>query len=188
MKDVNFAELRALVERQLEEFVGEPAATQMVPSVPHRQPAADPPKDEEPTDADQMYDFAYDAREATELLVAKLEDPIFDDAFEYAFRASACLRKVLNSLMESGARPKPDKRVVAPRKNTQKYFGYHSSASPLSDEPSYSRVQLEEEDIRAIKSPELRSAVQILGDLSDEDFADLTRYHAGMVAGAGRKP
>lgn len=143
MKDINFAGLKTLVERQLTEFDGGIMDPGMVPSVPLRQPAADPPKNKEYTDADKMYDIAFKAREATEELVEALDDPAYDDAFEYAFRASACLRRALNTIIDSGARPTPEKRVVAPRKALQKYFGKNQGGSQFLP-ATYSGGDLEE--------------------------------------------
>ena len=69
----------------------------------------------------RLYDIALAAREAAEKLVVALDEPIYDDAYEHAFKASACLRKALNSLEDSGAHPMPDQRVVAPVKSQQPY-------------------------------------------------------------------
>ena len=143
MKDINFAGLKALVERQLTEFDGGIMSPDMVPFVPHRQPAADPPIDKEYTDADKMYDIAFKAREATEELVEALDDPTYDDAFEYGFRASACLIRVLNALIDNGARPPTEKRVVAPKKSIQKYFGKNQGGSQFLP-ATYSGGDLEE--------------------------------------------
>ena len=76
--------------------------------IPHRMPAADTGGNEQDMgsdEANEMYDIALAAREATEDLVEALDAPIFDGAYEHAFKASACLRKVLNSLEEVGAHP-----------------------------------------------------------------------------------
>ena len=94
--------------------------------IPHRMPAADTePKDQEQGDptANKLYDVALVAREATEELVKALDDPVFDGAYEHAFKASASLRRVLNSLEGSGAHPMPQQRVVAPPPGMQKYTG-----------------------------------------------------------------
>ena len=120
---------------QLKAFVKEALATDgpggfMEPSapegVPHRMPAADTaPKDQEQGDpeANRLYDIALAAREATEALVEALDDPTFDAAYEHAFKASACLRRTLNSLEGTGAHPMPSQRVVAPPTNQQPYNG-----------------------------------------------------------------
>ena len=103
--------------------INEPSA----PDVPHRMPAADSDEKEQDRgdpEANRLYDIALAAREATEILVAALEDPLFDNAYEHAFKASACLRRALNSLEESGAYPMPDQRVVAPPRNQQPYGSY----------------------------------------------------------------
>ena len=125
----------AIDYEQLKAFVKEALATDgpggfMEPSapegVPHRMPAADTaPKDQEQGDpeANRLYDIALAAREATEALVEALDDPTFDAAYEHAFKASACLRRTLNSLEGTGAHPMPSQRVVAPPTNQQPYNG-----------------------------------------------------------------
>ena len=92
--------------------------------VPHRMPAADSAdKEQDMGDpkANKMYDIALAAREATEELVEALDDPAFDGAYEHAFKASACLRRALNSLEASGAHPMPTQRVAAPPVSQQRY-------------------------------------------------------------------
>jgi hypothetical protein len=99
--------------------------------IPHRMPAADDSEKEQDKGdpvANKLYDYALAAREATEKLVEKLDDPFYDDAYENAFKASACLRKALNSLEGSGAHPMPDQRVVAPPGNQQRYNAYANDA------------------------------------------------------------
>jgi len=94
--------------------------------VPHRMPSADTQdrqQDMGDPAANQMYEVALVAREATEQLVEKLDEPIYDTAYEHAFKASACLRRALNSIEEVGAHPMPIQRVVAPPPNQQKYNG-----------------------------------------------------------------
>jgi len=93
----------------------------------YRMPAADSSgKEHKKGDpkVNKLYDIALVAREATETLVEVLDEPIYDAAYEHAFKASACLRRALNSLEESGAHPMPDQRVVAPPAKMQKYAGY----------------------------------------------------------------
>jgi len=107
--------IKKLVEQELKEIDGGIMDPNMVPFVPHREPAADPPvEDEEPTPADLMYQLALKAREATEDLVKALDHPIYDEAYEAAFKATAALRDALNALEGVGADPVPDERVVAP--------------------------------------------------------------------------
>jgi len=87
-------------------------------------PAAEPSgKEQDMGDlkANKLYDLALIAREATEQLVESLDEPIFDGAYEHAFKASACLRRTLNSLIESGAHPMPAQHVVSPPPWLQKY-------------------------------------------------------------------
>lgn len=122
---VDYEQLKAFVKEAM--FTGgglnEPSAPV---GIPHRMPAADgsnKEQDQGDEDANKMYDVALKAREATEQLVEALDDPVYDQAYEFAFKASANLRKVLNSLEETGAHPMPIQRVVAPPKWQQKYTG-----------------------------------------------------------------
>jgi len=115
--------IQNLVEQELKEFTGPDGGIMdpnMVPFVPHREPAADTANEpKEPTEADHLYKIALKARLATESLVAALEHPIYDQAFEAAFKASAALREALNALEAVGAEPEPEDRVVAPAKEEQ---------------------------------------------------------------------
>ena len=130
--------------KQLEAMVREAMAVdgpggQMQPSgppgVPHRMPAADgwdKVQDQGDPKANKLYDIALKAREATEELVEALDDPIFDSAYEYAFKATSALRKALNAIVEGGAQPMPDQEVVAPPKNQQRWGGYVPYQGALS--------------------------------------------------------
>ena len=120
---IDYKQLEALVKEAM--FTGgginEPSAPE---GVPHRMPAADNDEKEQDKgdpEANRLYDIALAAREAAEKLVVALDEPIYDDAYEHAFKASACLRKALNSLEGSGAHPMPGQRVVAPDKEQQPY-------------------------------------------------------------------
>ncbi len=122
---IDYEQLKAFVKEAM--FIGgginEPSAPE---GVPHRMPAADgvdKMQDQGDAKANKLYAIAVAAREATEELVEALDDPIYDEAYEFAFRASAALRKVLNTIEEAGAFPMPDERVVAPPADRQKYFG-----------------------------------------------------------------
>ena len=122
---IDYKQLQLLVKEAM--FTGgginEPSAPE---GVPHRMPAADKDTPEQykgDPEANNLYDLALTAREATEQLVEALDAPIYDDAYEQAFKASACLRKALNSLEGSGAHPMPDQRVVAAPEYQQRYNG-----------------------------------------------------------------
>tara|TARA_R110000868_G_scaffold411287_1_gene702855 strand:- start:86 stop:766 length:681 start_codon:yes stop_codon:yes gene_type:complete len=122
---IDYKQLQLLVKEAM--FTGgginEPSAPE---GVPHRMPAADKDTPEQykgDPEANNLYDLALTAREATEQLVEALDAPIYDDAYEQAFKASACLRKALNCLEGSGAHPMPDQRVVASPEYQQKYNG-----------------------------------------------------------------
>ena len=122
---IDYKQLQLLVKEAM--FTGgginEPSAPE---GVPHRMPAADKDTPEQykgDPEANNLYDLALTAREATEQLVEALDAPIYDDAYEQAFKASACLRKALNCLEGSGAHPMPNQRVVASPEYQQKYNG-----------------------------------------------------------------
>lgn len=122
---INYKQLQELVREAM--FTGgginEPSAPE---GVPHRMPAADgadKQQDMGDPEANEKYEIALQAREATEQLVEALDQPIFDGAYEHAFKASACLRRALNAIEEAGAHPMPMQRVVAPPAYRQKYTG-----------------------------------------------------------------
>jgi len=120
--------IKTLVEQELREINGGIMDPNMVPFVPHREPAADPPKEpEEDTEVDRLYRIAVKARLATEELVKALDDPIHDQAYDSAFKATMALRDSLNSLIEQGANPTDSERIVAPPENEQ----------PRMDAPGY---------------------------------------------------
>jgi len=105
--------------------INEPSAPE---GVPHRMPAADtdtPEQNRGDAEANKLYEICLVAREATERLVEALDNPTFDGAYEFAFKASANLRKALNSLEETGAHPMPGQRVVASPAYQQRYNGGH---------------------------------------------------------------
>lgn len=120
---IDYEQLRLFVKEAM--FTGgginEPSAPE---GIPHRMPSADTePKDQEQGDprANKLYNLALAAREATEILVEKLDEPIYDGAYEHAFKASACLRRALNELVNAGAHPMPMQHVVSPPKSQQRY-------------------------------------------------------------------
>ena len=126
--------LKKLVEQTLNELEGgtgggSPSAGILDPDsgpfVPHAMgasnPSDEPVEDPKADKADKFYKLALVAREATEVLVAAIDDPIFDEAYEHAFKATHSLREVLNSLIDSGARPEPEEMVVPGPARLQKY-------------------------------------------------------------------
>ncbi len=131
---IDYKQLEALVREAM--FTGgginEPSAPE---GVPHRMPAAEPPDKEQDMgdeEANEKYDIALAAREATEKLVEALDLPIYDGAYEHAFKASACLRKALNELISVGAHPMPIQRVVPPAPGEQMYSAGGSNAGDFS--------------------------------------------------------
>ena len=118
--------IKNLVEQELREYGAGSGATGgimdpgMVPFVPHREPAADTADEpSEPTETDLLYKVAVKARLATEDLVKALDHPIYDQAYEAAFKASSALRDALNALEAVGADPEPEDRIVAPGEDEQ---------------------------------------------------------------------
>jgi len=107
--------IKKLVEQELKEIDGGIMDPNMVPFVPHREPAADTADDPKEVSAvDRLYMIALKAREATEELVVALDEPIYDAAYEAAFKATGALRDALNALEGVGADPAVKDRVVAP--------------------------------------------------------------------------
>jgi len=89
-------------------------------------PAADTDDNEQnmgDKEANHLYEIALAAREATEQLVEALDQPIYDGAYEHAFKATRALGEALNELVAVGAHPMPDQRVVALPPDQQKYTG-----------------------------------------------------------------
>lgn len=122
---IDYEQLKLFVKEAM--FTGgginEPSAPE---GVPHRMPAADNKdkmQDQGDPKANELYEIALAAREATEKLVEALDNPLYDDAYELAFKASAGLRNALNAIEQMGAYPMPDQRVVAPPARDQKYAG-----------------------------------------------------------------
>lgn len=114
--------IRQLVEQELREIDGGIMDPGMVPFVPHREPAADtanPGIPAEPTEVDRLYKLAVKARLATEDLVKALENPIYDEPYEHAFKATSSLRDALNALIGEGAEPIRKDHIVAPLPSEQ---------------------------------------------------------------------
>ena len=128
---VNYEQLKLLVHEAL---AADGPGGMMEPTapagVPHRMPVANPTREEGDPKANKLYVVALTAREAAEKLVEALDEPLFDDAYEFAFKASAALRRVLNALEEAGAKPTPEQRVVAPPPNQQKYSSTTNYSGP----------------------------------------------------------
>jgi len=120
---VDYEQLKTFVKEAMftSGGINEPSAPK---NIPHRMPAADTggrQQDMGDPKANELFAMALTAREATEELVEGLDEPIFDSAYEHAFKASACLRRALNSIQQSGAHPMPIQQVVAPPADQQKY-------------------------------------------------------------------
>lgn len=132
MKSINT--IKKLVKQQLQEIDGGIMDPNMAPFVPHRmgagEPSVDPVDSPVEEEASKLYDIALEAREATERLIVALDNPIFDTAYEDAFKATNCLRRVLNSLLDMGASPDPEQRVVAPDTIKQDYSNIENYKAP----------------------------------------------------------
>tara|TARA_R110000824_G_scaffold169669_1_gene346808 strand:+ start:1696 stop:2259 length:564 start_codon:yes stop_codon:yes gene_type:complete len=120
---IDYNQLKALVKEAM--FTGgginEPSAPE---GIPHRMPSADTTDKEQDMgdpEANNLYAMAVEAREGVEELIVALDAPIFDAAYEHAFKASACLRNAINTIEQAGAHPMPDQRVAAPPRDQQKY-------------------------------------------------------------------
>jgi len=174
---IDYKELQSMVKEAM--FTGGGINEPSYPEdIPVREPAADTADKEQDMgseEANEMYDIALAAREATEDLVAALDDPIFDGAYEYAFKASACLRNVLNSLEQSGAHPMPKQRVVAPPPGLQRY-GAFTAGQGAAGSTHYGDNQgmiglgaLEEGDLNDKQAANVLKAVNLYMDLDEEE-------------------
>ena len=182
---IDYKQLQALVKEAM--FTGGGINEPSAPAVPHRMPAADDDEKEQDKGdpkANNLYEVGLTAREATEMLVEALDEPIYDDAYEYAFKASACLRKALNSLEDSGAHPMPDQRVVAPAKSQQPY-GMGGSGGMNSYSMGYGDfgggVGLEENI--AELTPEVKEIVGRIQSLTDVETKELMTVLSGVTSG-----
>ena len=120
---IDYKQLQALVKEAMftSGGINEPSAPE---GIPHRMPAGDSgdrQQDMGDPKANKLYALALTAREAAEQLVEGLDEPIFDSAYEQAFKASACLGRALVNIQESGAHPMPIQQVVPPPPDQQKY-------------------------------------------------------------------
>jgi hypothetical protein len=175
---INYKQLETLVREAM--FTGgginEPSAPV---GVPHRMPAAEPSDKEQDMgeeEVNEKYDIALAAREATEQLVEALDEPIYDGAYEHAFKASANLRKALNSLIEVGAHPMPIQRVVAPDPGEQMYSAGGSNAGnytggmggfamSMGDGAGGMMEVQEEDDLKGFGSKTTTQSQQVKGTL-----------------------
>jgi hypothetical protein len=176
--------------------INEPSAPE---GIPIRTPSSDisgREQDMGDPKANKLYDAALKAREATEQLVEKLDEPIYDAAYENAFKASACLRRVLNNLKESGAHPMPDQEVVPPPSKQQKYGNYLPYQGDLdySGGGASSGMELEEQEQPAVpeapvkqgaRSKRMAAASSAGGKQSS---GDIEQQLAAVLGGKGITP
>jgi hypothetical protein len=154
---IDFKQLQTMVKEAM--FTGGGINEPSYPEgVPVRMPASDTDAkepDKGDAKANDLYEMARIAREATEKLVEALDEPIYDGAYEHAFKASACLRRALNAIEETGAHPMPTQRSAAPSTTFQVYNAHAGSSThtPVAD---YGLVEedsgLEEEKVKHHRS------------------------------------
>ena len=181
---VDYEQLKLFVKEAM--FTGgginEPSAPK---GVPHRMPGADgADKQQDLGDpkANKLYSKAVKAREITEEVVEGLDEPIFDAAYEHAFKASASLRKALNAIIESGAHPMPDERVVTPPSNQQRWGGY----VPYKGAITYGSDSVEpgamEEAVGAEGlAPEVRELIEVYVGLPEAEQQAFMAYVMGAA-------
>jgi len=179
---------QALKEIVKEAMAVDSAGGQMQPSgppgVPHRMPGSNLPdkvQDKGDPEANKMFNVALVAREATEKLVEALDDPIFDNAYEYAFKASALLRKTINSLIETGAQPMPDQEVVAPPGNQQRWGGYVPYGGGGGAGGSYGDGGMMDEAMVGEASDEVKAVIQGYEELEPEEQQLFHAYVSGAT-------
>ncbi len=100
------------IKQQLNEFDGGVMDPNMVPHVPLR-PSSRQELEDEPTEFDELYDMAFNARMELDNLVNALKRPRYDREYELAQRAYVCIGEVMNNLKERGAKPSQEKETVA---------------------------------------------------------------------------
>lgn len=168
---IDYDQLKTLVKEAM--FTGgginEPSAPE---GIPIRMPAADTAdKEQDMGDpkANELYSQAVNVREAVEELIEALDEPIFDGAYEFAFKASACMRRVLNEIEEAGAHPMPDERVVTPPAKQQKYAGSLPYAGTLDYGANGAAAGMVETDMSA-RSARISTASGVGGKQSIEDI------------------
>jgi len=120
---INYKQLKSFVKEAM--FTGgginEPSAPEGIPHRMGSQRDSDQEQNMGDPEANKLYEVGLVAREAAEELVEVLDDPTYDEAYEFAFKASANLRKALNTIISMGAHPMPSQRVVAQPQNQQRY-------------------------------------------------------------------
>jgi len=176
---IDYEQLKILVKEAM--FTGgginEPSAPE---GVPHRMPAADITDKEQDMgdpEANDLYAMAVDVRQGVEELVEALDEPIFDAAYEHAFKASACLRNAINSIEQSGAHPMPDQRVVAPPVDQQKYNAGGTVAGP--GQPGFVGADFGLEENLESLPLEVQQAVAAYEQLDPEQVQLFRAYFAG---------
>jgi len=183
---IDYEQLKLFVQEAM--FTGgginEPSAPE---GVPHRMPAADTAdKEQDMGDpkANELFDVALTAREATEQLVEALDEPIYDGAYEHAFKASACLRRALNSLIEVGAHPMPIQQVVAPPRNQQKWAGYVPYKGTLTYGANSVAADLAEAakmDMGDSMSAKVQQLITLITKLPDKEKAQIAAFITGTM-------
>jgi hypothetical protein len=181
---VDYKELKSMVKEAM--FTGgginEPSSPQ---GIPHRMPAADgADKQQDMGDpkANKLYSKAVKAREITEEVVEGCDLPIYDSAYEQAFKASASLRKALNALIECGAHPMPDERVVTPPSNQQRWGGYVPYQGAITyGSDSVQPGSMEEGDQEGNVAPEVRKLIETYMRMDESAQQAFLAYISGAT-------
>ena len=189
---IDYEQLRSLVKEAM--FTGgginEPSAPK---GVPHRMPAGDSAsKQQDMGDpkANKLYAQAVKAREAVEELVEALDEPIYDGAYEHAFRASSSMRKALNSIEGAGAVPMPDEQVVAPPANRQRWGGYVPYQGAIDYGAGVGVMGLEEQEPQ---EPQVGTRAKKVAALATagggtQTAQDIEQQLASILTGSGVTP
>ena len=107
-----------------------------------------------------------------------LDQPIYDGAYEHAFKASACLRRALNELVNVGAHPMPVQHVVAAPRQQQKYTAGSNMGDYFAGVGGYGDTgggMMEEN----MEDPEVQKAIQAYEVLNPDQIEIFKAYFAG---------
>ena len=185
---IDYAQLKTMVKEAM--FTGgginEPSAPEGVPHRMGSQSNSDKEQNMGDPKANELYEIALEAREATERLIVALDDPTYDGAYENAFRATTALRKALNDIEMAGAHPMPVQRVVAPPKSQQKYAGSTSYAGYSSGAwgggDGAAGMQEAKMEVSALEGS-VKRAVELYSRMNDKDKQAFQAFVLGDATG-----
>ena len=185
--NIDYEQLKGLVKEAM--FTGgginEPSAPE---GVPHRMPAADTDEKEQDMgdeDANEKYEICLAAREATEKLVEALDEPVYDGAYEHAFKATRALGEALNELVAAGAHPMPDQRVVALPPDQQRYTAGSFAGDYFGGIGFGGGFEGGMQEALEDVSPKVQQIAQAMQALNDDEKAELNALMAGMDQSEG---